>query len=165
MLVPWEHCLGLALAATPAGVAAALALATDVVQSAFGAPVVRFEHGSVGATKLGGCGVVHAHTHLVPVSSKVARPVLDGVEWNPIADQSWIEAVLDRAVPGDYLYLSIPEVGTWIAWVNGIPSQLLRRWLATEVGSNSWDWRANPVADMTFTAAQTLRDVHSQTDV
>jgi diadenosine tetraphosphate (Ap4A) HIT family hydrolase len=105
---------------------------------ATGSRCVVFEHGLGAHPGQGGCGVSHAHLHVVAVPRRLAA--LD-----PPAALNWTPHIgglsaLSSHAGNSYLYFC-DQVGTsWIAHVTDLPSQFMRRWLAMELGETKWDW-------------------------
>lgn len=103
--------------------------------------VVMFEHGAQ-STSLGGCGIYHAHIHIVPVP--------DRVEWQEVLPEglatpafvpairqlrSSAEYLIFRDTQGEIAYSECSENFTY-------GSQYFRRVLAQHFGvSSPWDWR------------------------
>lgn len=104
---------------------------------------VIFEHGNpVGATS-GGCGIVHAHLHVVPIKRQVSGPPKKpGISWRKLNGLMPYES-LEAATAGDkpYLYFCGQDAESWVAIVDGVESQFFRRWLVAELELGSWDWR------------------------
>lgn len=104
--------------------------------------VLVFEHGTRNENAPnGGCGIVHAHIHLVPVpSNAVLAPLPDcGTSWRALPQHRWLD---ELGVWGDYLVVYALDRSIQAASTAGKPieSQLLRRWLAAVLGVE-WDWR------------------------
>lgn len=99
-----------------------------------------FEHGALDEEH-GGCGIYHAHIHVVPNAAKV-RPI-DVFNFTEISTRKDIESALLSAVEdrpyvlaGDYregFYVSTLE--------HALPSQTLRRNTAKALGKREWNWR------------------------
>jgi diadenosine tetraphosphate (Ap4A) HIT family hydrolase len=106
--------------------------------------VLAFEHGAVETGSAGGCGVLHAHLHVVPVPKDFsALPTLPDVLWREVRADKWITrcSEISKGSPG-YLYFRSPTGDALVAPVGNLPSQTMRRWLAEQVGVLNWDWRA-----------------------
>jgi diadenosine tetraphosphate (Ap4A) HIT family hydrolase len=108
----------------------------------FGAPVV-FEHGAVERSG-GGCGIHHAHLHIVPLPSEVSAETLFPEHMTAADD---LERAL-RALGGadEYLLLTAGK-DVLYSDVSGLqhshPSQFFRRRLAEHFDlAAPWDWRA-----------------------
>jgi diadenosine tetraphosphate (Ap4A) HIT family hydrolase len=110
----------------------------------YGQPTVVFEHGPGVLECHFGCGVSHAHLHVVPGQVDL-MPWLrrHGMVWRHCA--SVVDAVTTSAAKDGYLLYS-DERGTWLHEVNSaLPSQYLRRALAAVLGlGEEWDWRRSP---------------------
>jgi ATP adenylyltransferase len=102
-----------------------------------------FEHGPHTANLQLGCGVDHAHLHLVPLSFNLAsavNPFLpEGVKWRPDSGQERRTAFL---ADQDYLYLEQPSGNAVIATHDDFGGQLFRRAIATTLGfPGQFNWR------------------------
>jgi diadenosine tetraphosphate (Ap4A) HIT family hydrolase len=101
-------------------------------------PPVLFEHGVRGSSA-GGCGVEHAHLHMVPFLSD-NEPITElrrEFAFEPINTLSDI----GRRVPSKspYLYYEQADGKRWVVGVDYAPSQRLRKAVATSLGTQ-WDW-------------------------
>lgn len=144
LLVPKKHfiCMG----ALPDKVAVEMqemkSFLYSVLQKFYG-QVCAFEHGPSRPSGNVGCGVDHAHLHIVPVSFDLASAVTPflpkDVLWSE-ASQQECRAAFDRGE--DYLYLEQPIGAGRIATHQGFGSQLFRRAIAMEVGiPDQFNWR------------------------
>jgi diadenosine tetraphosphate (Ap4A) HIT family hydrolase len=105
--------------------------------------VSAFEHGPSAAGRTLGCGVDHAHLHLVPVAfdlSKEVSPLMPKrVAWTPARIDDCRAAHLRGE---DYLYLEQPIGAGRIAVHQRFGSQLFRRAVASHIGaSQQYNWR------------------------
>jgi len=110
---------------------------------AHGNPVAVFEHG---ATRKfgGGCGIYHAHIHVVPLPREVtADELLPG---EAIRYGCLVDALVAARKADEYLLyrcgsdVSLLNVSARLA---EFPSQYFRRVLASKFGKqDQWDWRA-----------------------
>jgi len=103
--------------------------------------VAVFEHG-VGRGLTGGCGVDHAHVHLVPVSrnaiAEVRRRILLDYRHASRYDlPSFLEATPPSA---SYLWFGASDGPVTAVRTHDIPSQYLRRAVGELIG-REWDWR------------------------
>ena len=141
LIVPEEHCS--ALADIPTNQTAAFeSLCRQVkciVQDVYGSCIL-FEHG-VRSSTAGGCGIVHAHMHAVPVAAQGVMKTLvrqfKCFRVGRIGDM--------RARPGaqaSYLYFEGDRSNRCAFVVDHIPSQYLRKLVAESIGKHDWDWRA-----------------------
>jgi len=118
-----------------------------------------FEHGPGGPEREVGCGVDHAHLHLVPVKIDLARAVL------PLLPRGvgWSEARVDDcrvAFEGgvDYLYLEQPLGRGRIAVNDHFGSQVFRRAIASDLRiENEYNWRDYPQIDNIVSTVRTLQ--------
>lgn len=111
-------------------------------------PVAIFEHGPSQTKSKVGCGVDHAHLHLVPTSTNLvesAKKLAPEVIWESSTGIDSLEYYHSMNLPYLYLeqpeYMPVPIVGT----SSTIPSQLFRKTIASaNACSESWDWKHNP---------------------
>jgi diadenosine tetraphosphate (Ap4A) HIT family hydrolase len=109
----------------------------SAIESAGYAAVV-FEHG-LGAPECVGCGVSHAHLHVVGVPASVhALEPPRTLCWRRLETTDFLPTVPTGA---DYVFLCNQAGQRWMAPVVDLPSQFMRRWLAGELGLHQWDWR------------------------
>jgi diadenosine tetraphosphate (Ap4A) HIT family hydrolase len=108
----------------------------------YGSPVVCFEHGSPPDAVSGGCGIVHAHVHFVPLASRAAAtPASLGGTWNP-ASGSWIDEAARLTREGSsYLLWHVDGAAPLLSLAHDVPSQYLRRHVSGLLGTADWDWR------------------------
>jgi len=165
LVLPREHtlCLG-ALSQEKLEELADLKSAVAAVLKAAYGPVAVFEHGPCLPSQAVGCGVDHAHLHMVPtahdleVGAGSVSPI--PLSWKRV---SGIEAARDYYMRGlPYLYLEQPIGTARMATHPELPSQLFRRVLAAYAGKpGRWDWRsfayAGKVARTVRTLGESLR--------
>jgi len=106
------------------------------------APVVSFEHGSPTGSVVGGCGIVHAHIHFVPLPGASKPPMPTGQGWRRSANSIWIDeaAALVASGTGYLMWHGWREVALLDA-VEHVRSQYLRHHAAEVAGDVDWDWR------------------------
>jgi diadenosine tetraphosphate (Ap4A) HIT family hydrolase len=98
-----------------------------------------FEHG-VRTSGSGGCGISHAHLHLVPFPDE-KDPVEELIRAFPFEEVSNL-VELGRVQPGrSYLYYESVHSKKYVFYPPFIPSQYVRRLLAEALGVGAWDWR------------------------
>jgi diadenosine tetraphosphate (Ap4A) HIT family hydrolase len=147
LLVPKEHfiCMG----ELPRSLAAELQELKHRLCSAlyqFYGHVCVFEHGPSQPNLRVGCGVDHAHLHIVPLGFDLASAV------NPLLpkDTFWSKAGLQDCRDAfrrgdDYLYLEQSSGVGRIVTSRDFGSQLFRRAIATQIGaSHFFNWREFP---------------------
>ena len=101
-----------------------------------------FEHG-VGACKQGGCGINHAHLHMVPVQPRQVEIINRLIARDFSADRTIKLADLREVNALDRSYLLYgTDLNTMSLKVkDDIPSQYHRQKIAQSNGSTAWDWR------------------------
>jgi diadenosine tetraphosphate (Ap4A) HIT family hydrolase len=105
-----------------------------------------FEHGPVSAGRSTGCGVDHAHVHVVPVAADLitaSQPYLPGgVNFN----RGTLRDCRIEAEKGfDYLYVEQPVGVGFVAFSKKFESQTFRRGVASIYGcSSEYNWRNYP---------------------
>lgn len=114
----------------------------DHVSSQFGT-VFYWEHG-VGYERSGGCGVTHAHLHVMPLGWGIKKRLHQFLtEVLPSPEQVAFANLRERAGRhNSYLYWGFSEGGSFASLSEQIPSQLVRQKAASLLGSTTWDWRA-----------------------
>lgn len=147
LLVPKNHfiCMG----ALPDSVAAEMQEMKHILCSALQQiyrQVCVFEHGPSKPNCSVGCGVDHAHLHVLPVTFDLASAVApflpENVHWSE-AGMEECRAAFRRGE--DYLYFEQPIGEGRIATHKGFESQLFRRAIATHIGApNQFNWREFP---------------------
>ena len=106
-----------------------------------------FEHGPSVAARSVGCGVDHAHLHIVPLNVDLvsaAAPFLPhGTEWLPAASES-CRVAFEKGQ--DYLYVEQPlGSGGLIATHPNFGSQVFRKAIASSLGApEQFSWREHP---------------------
>lgn len=100
-----------------------------------------FEHGT--GCSGGGCGIDHAHLHILPLPKLVARRVeqrlTDAYDFSPGIP---LAELLDRQPARSYLAYGFAPDELRLADNAEVPSQYVRRILAEELNLHSWDWHA-----------------------
>ncbi len=122
-------------------------------------PIVSFEHGPGRSGEPLGCGVDHAHLHVVPLAQgpfETARTIAPELVW--AAFPAGIRGLADATAGSSYIYLE-DEAGAWLSVGEDLPSQLLRRAIAHDLGrSDEWNWRDHPQNETVGHTIASLRD-------
>jgi diadenosine tetraphosphate (Ap4A) HIT family hydrolase len=115
-----------------------------------------FEHGAR-TPDSGGCGISHAHLHLVPFPAE-KDPVEELIQRFLFERVSNLSE-LKKIHPGkSYLYYESVHGEKYVFYPEFIPSQFVRRLLAEAVGVLEWDWRqCGREAELLNTLANTRR--------
>jgi ATP adenylyltransferase len=125
-----------------------LTLKSEIVQlteSLYGAAAL-FEHGPSSIKRQVGCGVDHAHLHIVPtiydLKSEVAPFLPNAAQWQ----RGDLNGCRDAYRSGnDYLYLEQPVGHGFILKSGQLGSQLFRRAIARSMGiEEQFNWREHP---------------------
>jgi hypothetical protein len=115
--------------------------------------VAAFEHGPCAPGRQAGCGVDHAHIHLLPLSLNLSEAVLD-VQWTR---GSWLDCTGAYARDLDYLFIEQPFGVGHIAMSAQFGGQILRKAIATRLGKpNEFDWREFPQVQIIENTIATL---------
>jgi diadenosine tetraphosphate (Ap4A) HIT family hydrolase len=104
-------------------------------------PSLSFEHGAREPVN-GGCGVYHAHLHVVPFPT-LRDPVAELKNRFPcklLPQLKDIATVTHGTSP--YLLYEDLESNSYAFFVGNLSSQYMRRLLAEILGQSDWDWRA-----------------------
>ena len=99
-----------------------------------------FEHGAIGPSD-GGCGIYHAHLHIMGVPKSFDPNCLHSFRSNrkfEAIDESLLTTI-PRSKP--YLLVGSRDKGFKVdLCTEKIPSQYLRKQFATKLGIREWDW-------------------------
>lgn len=109
------------------------------VKAVYGIEPVLFEHGPAGWGRQAGCGVDHAHLHVVPMSVDL-RAIVGSLEGPTQAPWIPTPGRPRRAAQMDYLWIA-DQTGTYIRHTQGASSQVIRRAIAKHLGEDTWDWK------------------------
>jgi ATP adenylyltransferase len=112
------------------------------VRAIYGATVA-FEHGPASSSRPAGCGVDHAHLHVVPwrgpFASAVRKHGVPQFSWRSVSGYGDLRLL--RAPRKDYLYFEESD-GDSFAACGSVPSQYFRRIVAAELGTPElFDWK------------------------
>lgn len=121
-----------------------------------------FEHGPCAANRKVGCGVDHAHLHIVPLDFDLvsaARPFMPPeAEW---LDATWESCRAAFEKGQDYLYVEQPLGIGRISVHLSFGSQILRKAVAARLGvSEQFSWREYPQIEV---VARTIRALGGST--
>lgn len=114
---------------------------SEQVSKIFG-PVIYFEHG-VEPGSGGGCGVDHAHWHILPCSRHEAARVFHAVKKDH-QKLAWTSSsqLTDLNYSGSsYLIVGRSLNNLGFVYSKTLPSQYLRRLIAYSLGLSHWNWR------------------------
>lgn len=123
------------------------------LQKSYGAHIA-FEHGTRGPNA-GGCGIVHAHLHVLPCSRALEFP--SDIPIRRIDEASFYALRACVSPYTSYLWFRDQEMRAFIAEVNYLPSQYLRKIVAKALGIPEWDWRASPFQDSLFRTVERIK--------
>ena len=145
LIVPREHhyCVG---AFSPVLLAEFQLFRREVrqaMESIYG-PVVAFEHGAAGSGRPVGCGVDHAHLHLVPwlgsFADAVARYGVQDFQWQDVDGFHALSTI--HYTNEDYLIFEEVNGVARMAVSDVIPSQFFRQVIAASIGQRDrYDWK------------------------
>ena len=147
LLVPRHHfiCMG----ALPGHLAHEMQTLKDSVRSGLSrkyGDICIFEHGPSAAKRSVGCGVDHAHLHIVPLNFDLVQAAASFLPPNLCWSQAnWAgcRAAFQRG--DDYLYVEQPPGRGRIAVHEAFPSQVFRKAIAARLGiPEQFNWREHP---------------------
>jgi len=135
-----------------------------LLRERYNKPIVGFEHGPSAPKHGTGCGVDHAHLHLVPLDCDLRSGVVPflpvGQEWLP---SGWIEREAAFRCGLDYLYLKEDEVAGLIAVSRDFGSQVFRKAIAEHFGrANQFNWRDNPELETVSCTINAFRECDNE---
>jgi len=115
----------------------------ELLEESYG-QLVEFEHGMFGESS-GGCGIDHAHLHLVPsnVQQPLSNQLPDDMVKIPVRNLQEIHTN-KLLQDSSYLYIHEPNSKPFIVRIKSIPSQFLRKILANSLNNTNWNWRSIP---------------------
>jgi ATP adenylyltransferase len=151
LVVPKTHILS--LGAIPRAQHAELAdLASEtssLLERAYSLPIAHFEHGSTEPSQAIGCGVHHAHLHLVPLDFDVVEATMRlHPSFDMLDHRGGVASVAEVAGSGSYVYLRNGSGREVVVLNTENESQLIRRVIASCLGfSDQWNWREFPQVD------------------
>lgn len=102
-----------------------------------GTNFVAFENGT-GPDDAPGCSIVHYHMHVVPVARSVS---MNDIRERFLSFSQLDEAARHACVLKSYLFVKSPKYPFQMAERAGLPSQHMRRAIASINGCPEWDWR------------------------
>ncbi len=123
-------------------------------------PVSVFEHGPCAEGRSVGCGVDHAHMHLVPIEWDLRQAVAPFLP----SEVSWLSADLETCRDAirnesDYLYLEQPVGKGHLVFGQNLGSQVFRRAIATHIGvPEEFNWRNDPQVENIEKTIATIRE-------
>jgi ATP adenylyltransferase len=137
--------------------------ARHVLKTSYQKPIVAFEHGPSAAKHGTGCGVDHAHLHLVPTDCDLfsyVRPfVSPSLEWK-ICTRECLAAAYSAGM--DYLFLQHEGEAPLMATAQDFGSQVFRKALSSFLGmENQFSWREYPryaIVKQTILTLTNMRD-------
>jgi ATP adenylyltransferase len=165
MIVPKEHYIS--MGALPVELTDEMlslkAKVTSQLRNTYG-DLCAFEHGPGDAERRLGCGVDHAHLHVVPLAFNLAEAAAPFLP----CDASWVKGGWEHcrvafSAGKDYLYLEQPIGSGRIAVHDSIGSQVFRRAIAAHIGiPEQFNWREYPRSEV---VSRTVRCVHRIVEV
>lgn len=113
------------------------------LRSAYG-DICAFEHGPCAPGRPVGCGVDHAHVHMVPLRFNLVEAAIahsPDVSWQPA---SWSDCVVASERQSDYLFVEQPLGVGMMAVAPQFGSQVLRKVIACRIGRpDEFNWRTH----------------------
>ena len=124
----------------------------------FSLPVSMFEHGATAAMQDVGCGVDHAHLHLVPLEFDLIDAARSADLGLSILSHAGGYQELPSTVGGaSYVFIRSHDGSEAVLLGTEGESQLIRRVIAKKVAlPDRWNWRDHPRPDLAEATAQRL---------
>jgi ATP adenylyltransferase len=129
-----------------------------LLKARYEAPIIAFEHGPSAERHGTGCGVDHAHLHLLPLDCDLlsyVRPFVPAsLQWKGC---DWEDRAKAYRSGLDYLFFRSAGKGDLIAVSEDFGSQVFRRAVSSYLDvENEFNWRTHPKLD---TLARTVEDL------
>jgi diadenosine tetraphosphate (Ap4A) HIT family hydrolase len=133
---------------------------SSLLESQYEKPVSVFEHGPSAPKHGTGCGVDHAHLHLLPLDCdllSLAEPFIPkSTEWK---NSGWEERSDAYRVGLDYLYLKTDERDGLLAVSEDFGSQVFRKAISSYLGvPEEYSWREHPRISTVSRTIEVLRN-------
>lgn len=102
-----------------------------------------FEHGALHPHNESGKSIVHAHMHIFPNNISLLNEISKyNFNVEEISDMCDLRNICNEKE--SYLYYSDIDNKNYVISHEGIPSQFLRKILASNIGIKNWNWREYP---------------------
>jgi hypothetical protein len=123
-----------------------------------------FEHGST-RPNAGLCSTAHAHVHLLPLAQRLVKNVVEKTTEMGGQPISWGSLPSLARQAEDFIWVSANNgeglQDPLLLPAHGLPSQLMRRIVADQLGQPEWDWRLNVAEANVLATVRKLKSVHS----
>lgn len=134
--------------------------AAEALRVSFG-PVTFFEHGPTEPATSVGCGVDHAHLHVVASNVDLlggARQIAQQpLSWSRVAGMQLTADYFRRRLP--YLYVELPNGEVWLGTHSKIESQLFRKVIAAASGrADVFDWKCHSFEENVHQTVHTVEE-------
>jgi diadenosine tetraphosphate (Ap4A) HIT family hydrolase len=109
-----------------------------LIASSIYGPCIAYEHGTRGE---GGCGIYHAHMHLVPFprATELIGDLRKRFAWRILANL--VDLGEQDEKTSSYLFCETPQSTRYLFSVKDLSSQFMRKLLSEALGRDDWDWR------------------------
>lgn len=117
-----------------------------------------FEHGSISEGKKGGCCIIHAHIHAVPVKMDLLPELQKHFPCKKIKTFDSLKNQFEAKIPyffyesnfQDRYLFEVPQI---------VPSQYIRQIIATKIGKpERWDWKTYYGIDELLKTVEKLKE-------
>ena len=142
MIIPKDHSSGmLSAAATRKQFLSVLDLVFTAVSASYGLSCV-FEHG-IGIGMTGGCGIDHAHVHVLPLSLSRIAVVHEALarDFDRAPRISIDQAFENHDCTSSYLFFGSSPLDVVVHYSEEIPSQYIRHTIAAALNQPCRHWR------------------------
>ncbi len=110
----------------------------EVLSQGYSQRIVMFEHGLCNRARAGGCGIDHAHLHLVPLDRPLSGIFRRDFEVEQLGE---LEAISERGgQDSEYLLLTDVDGVNYMAFTHEPTRQYFRRVISALLGRDLWNW-------------------------
>ncbi|MFH1526819.1 MAG: HIT family protein [Bacteroidota bacterium] len=134
-----------------------------MISSTYDQPFI-FEHG-VGQDGFLGCGIDHAHLHIIPLNSEVSSNAIKKISSTYFNfTNGSLKNILSNADKfNSYLLFGNDIEKMCFVADSNIPSQFIRKIIINELNGDEWDWKKYSGRDKFIKTYETIKEYHFQT--
>jgi diadenosine tetraphosphate (Ap4A) HIT family hydrolase len=135
-----------------------LALFTTRLHTLYSLPVQAFEHGFCGEPPDTGCGIDHAHLHLLPTTADLVAEFHQDFAVRNLGRLTELARL--RSLGAEYLLLIPPSGEILTAFPRGTASQYFRKKVSTLTGRELWNWNDELLLGQAARCKQWILELH-----